>query len=136
MSLVPDEYVFARDTVAETSPVIQRHLPGAEVTSDCFDAYVVHLHGPETIVDRQTAFRIVRELRGGAEPDLAKPTDWHVRSIGPHLFLTDTGRHPRERERIGTSIWFSRTYRIPEGYDETLEGDGPIHAPGVMPTRD
>jgi hypothetical protein len=135
MSLVPDEYVFAPATVTETSPVIHRRLPGAEVTSDCFDAFVVHLHGPGEAVTRETAYAIARELRGGRDIDLTAPTDWHVRSLEPHLFLSDLGDHPRDRERIGTSIWFSRTYAVPPQYDEKDTGADPITAPGVMPVR-
>lgn len=133
MALVCDVYVFAASTVAETTPVIQAHLPGAQVTSDCFDAFVVHLHGPDDPVDLALAYRIARELRGGADPNREIPADWHVRSMGPHLFLSDDGRHPRERERIGTSIWFSRTYAIPTGYDETGGHGhmGEYQAPGL-----
>ena len=131
MSLVPDEYVFAPATVAETSPVIHERLPGAEVTSDCFDAFVTHLHGPEESVEIPTAYAIARALRGGRDVDLTVPSDWHVRSMEPHLLISERGNHPRERERIGTSIWFSRTYAVPDGYNEGSADAERVGARGI-----
>lgn len=135
MTLVPDEYVFAPATVAETSPIIHAHLPGASVSSDCFDAFVTVTHGPEEAVDHATAYAVARDLRGGSDVDRTVPADWHVRSLCPHLVLTGRGDHPLERQRIGTSIWFSRSYAVPEGYDESVLGNGDIEAPGIRPVR-
>lgn len=118
MTLVPDEYVFAPQTVAETSPTIHAHLPGARIESDCFDAYVTQAHDAGDRVDPQTAYAIARQLRGGRDVDRTMPSDWHVRSMTPDVLVTDTGLHPRERETIGTIIWFSRSYAVPDNYDE------------------
>ena len=135
MTLVPDEHVFAPMTVAETSPIIHAHLPGAEVTSDCFDAFVAARHDAEEAILPATAYAIARDLRGGADPDPSQPTDWHVRSVQSMLLTSDRGDHPRERERIGTTIWLSRTYAVPSGYDEERADQETIAAPGVAPVR-
>jgi hypothetical protein len=130
MSLVPDEYVFAPMTVAEVSPIVHARLPGASIESDCFDAFVTCAHGPDERIGRDVAYEIARRLRGGRDVDRTMPSDWHVRSLTPDLYLTDTGRHPRERERIGTRIWFSRTYAVPPDYDERGGDDGDMAPPG------
>jgi hypothetical protein len=118
MSLVPDCYVFAPQTVAETTPIITRHLPGAEVTSECFDAYVAWRHGPDVRVGAALAYRIARDLRGGREVDRSAPADWHVRSIEPSIDVDWAPGREASRRTVGTEIWFSRSYAPPEGYDE------------------
>ena len=126
-----EQQLFIRDTLAETTPVIRARHPGAQVESDCFDAFVTILHGPDVRIGGAEAFAIARELRGGRDVDRAAPADWHVRSLGAHLFLTDQGDHPRERQPIGTEIWFSRTYALPHDYDERGDPDE-IAAPGAL----
>lgn len=125
-----EQELFIRDTLAEVTPIIRARHPDAEIESDFFDAFTTILHGPEVRIGGGEAFAIARELRKGRDVNHDTPTDWHVRALTPHLFLTDQGDHPRERERIGTEIWFSRTYALPEGYDETGDPDR-IAAPGV-----
>lgn len=130
MSLVPDCYVFAPHTVAETSPVITRHLPGAEVTSECFDAYVTWRHGPDVRVGAALAYRIVRDLRGGRDVDGSVPADWHVRSIEPSVDVDWAPGRETTRRTVGTEIWFSRSYALPEGYDERGPDVDVIPPPG------
>ena len=133
MSLIPDEHAFAPATVAEVTPVVARHLAGARITSDCFDAFVTQSHGPDGSVSRATAFAIARDLRGGRDPDRSRPSDWHVRSLQPDVVVSDRGDHPRGRERAGTTIWLSRTYALPDGYDEGDVDGGAIAAAGHSP---
>lgn len=133
MSLIPDERAFAPATVAEVTPVVARHLRGARIASDCFDAFVTQSHGPDEGVSRATAFAIARDLRNGRDPDPSLPSDWHVRSLQPDLIVTNRRDHPQERERVGTTIWLSRTYALPEGYDENDVDGGAIDAAGHHP---
>lgn len=130
MTLVPDCAVFAPQTVAETAPIVERHLPDAVVTSECFDAHVVWLHDADARVGARTAYAIARDLRGGRDVDRMAPSDWHVRSLTPSVEVDWTPGGGTTRRRVGTEIWLSRSYALPEGYDEMGPDVERIDAPG------
>lgn len=132
MTLVPDEYVFAPATEREFGPYVLAEYPEAKVHSDCFDLFA-EIPGGE-LVPVETAYRIARAMRGGADPDTARPTDWHVRSLQP---IRDIPEQPGGRTGpwpvVGTDIWFSRTYALPAGYDEADASQRTVDAPGIAP---
>lgn len=132
MSLVPDEYVFAPKMVREFTPLIHSHLPGAFIDSDGHDLTVEYA-GAE-LVPVEVAYRIVRALRGGADHDATKAADWHVRSLQPIRQLPEPNEDQNQtRPIIGTSIWFSQRYILPDGYDETNLKKPRLLAPGMNP---
>lgn len=137
MTLVPDEYVLAPRVVAEFTPLVHSHLPTADLSSDGDDLFVsVPIAADGLTVPPAIAYTIARAMRGGRPPDLAAPSDWHVRSLQLVHRVTERPEHEtRPRPLTGTSIWLSRSYTIPDGYDETDTQKTVIHAPGALPPR-
>lgn len=134
MTLVPDEYVFAPATEREFGPFVLAEFPDARVSSDCFDLFA-EIPGPD-LVPVETAYRIVRAMRGGADHDGERPADWHVRSLEP---IRDIPEQPGMRTGpwpvVGTGIWFSRSYQLPGDYDETDAARRTFGAPGTTPAQ-
>lgn len=137
MALVPDEYVIAPRIVAEFSDLVLGHLPSATLSSDGHDLFVNVPIGPDgQITPVETAYAIANAMRGGKEPDRGAPSDWHVRSLQPVYHVTERPEHEtRPRPLTGTAIWLSRSYTIPDDYDEADTMSRTIAAPGALPPR-
>lgn len=131
MSLVPYEYVAAPALVRKFAPLIEAEFPGALINSDGHDLFV-ETDGSE-IVPVETAYRIVRAMRNGADHDASRPVDWHVRGLQPIHNITDKpDAVDKPPHVIGTAIWFSQSYTLPSDYDESNHDVRTLVAPGAL----
>lgn len=112
-SIEIEDAFFTRETAKDIRTAFAAELPGValDVDADQFDGSIDVRH-QEPLPD-DLAARVARRLRGGRDVDLSAPTDWHVTAVLPLR-----GWVGSVETIVGTTFCFSRTFRIPAGYDE------------------